>query len=232
MKTLLFLPGLLEDADGFAPLIARMKGAHAESVVADLTRHDTVAELATSALEQAPDGPLWIAGHSMGGYVALEMARQAPERIAGLALMNTHARPDSPESTENRRRLVKLAETDFPAVNAALLPKLMTPAHLKDPVLSGVVGAMALAVGKDAFARQQAAIIGRIDSRPHLKDIRCPTLVIAARDDALMPLEWLEELASGIPGARLEVVEDSGHLAPLEQPAKVAALLCRWIGAA
>src|SRR5690606_9360462 len=134
MKNLLFLPGLLEDADGFAPLIARMKGAHAESVVADLTRHGTMAELAASALEQAPDGPLWIAGHSMGGYVALEMVRQAPERVAGLALMNTHARPDSPESTENRRRLMKLAETDFPAVNAALLPKLMTPAHLKDPV--------------------------------------------------------------------------------------------------
>ncbi|MEO7742426.1 MAG: alpha/beta fold hydrolase [Usitatibacter sp.] len=98
------------------------------------------------------------------------------------------------------------------------------------PELTGTIGGMALAVGKEGFARQQQANIGRVDSRPFLKDIACPTLVIAARQDAIMPLEWLRELAEGIPGARLEIIEECGHMAPLEKPAAVAALLRHWLG--
>ena len=167
----------------------------------------------------------------MGGYVALEAIRQAPGRIERLALLNTHARPDSEEATANRRRLMALAEKDFPGVIAALMPKLMTEEHLRDADLTGQITEMALGVGKEAFLRQQRAIIGRIDSRPHLAAIRCPTLVVAARSDALMPVELLAELASGIPGATLEIVEDSGHVSTLEQPDRVADLLVRWIGA-
>jgi len=225
---LLFLPGLLEDADGFTPLIEGLR-AHAACTVADLTRSDAMADLARDALDQAPDGRFALAGHSMGGYVALELMRQAPERVERLALLNTHARPDSAESTENRRRLMALAERDFPAVIAALMPKLMTPGHLQDAALTGVVGGMALAIGKDAFERQQEAIIGRVDSRPHLKDIGCPTAVIAGRDDQLMPVELLKELADGIPGARLTLIEDCGHMAALEQPARVLQALIEWL---
>lgn len=227
MKNLLILPGLLEDADAFEALVDGLRG-EVDCAVADMTRARTIADLARSALEQAPAGPLLVAGHSMGGYVALELARQAPERLAGLALLNTHARPDTAESTENRRRLMALADTDFQAAVNALVPKLMTPAHLEDPVLAGIVGAMALAVGKEAFKRQQEAIIGRIDSRPHLAAIRCPTLVVAGREDAIMPVALLEELARGIPGARLEVVEDCGHMASIEQPGRVLELVRAW----
>lgn len=225
---LLFLPGLLEDADGFTPLVEGLR-AQAACTVADLTRSNTIAGLAEDALDQAPDGRFALAGHSMGGYVALEVMRQAPGRVERLALMNTHARPDSAESTENRRRLMALAERDFPAVIAALMPKLMTAKHLQDAALTGVVGGMALAVGKEAFKRQQEAIIGRIDSRPHLKDIGCPAAVIAGRDDQLMPVEILKELADGIPGARLTVIEDCGHMAALEQPARVLQALIEWL---
>jgi len=226
----LILPGLLEDADAFDPLITGTADV-ATWVVADMTRADTIAGLAQEALKQAPAGPFLLAGHSMGGYVALEILRQAPERITRLALLNTHARPDSAEATENRRRLMALADRDFEAVVNALLPKLMTPKHLEDPVLTGILGAMAHGVGKEAFKRQQSAIIGRIDSRPSLAAIRCPTLVIAARHDALMPVELLEELARGITGARLEIVEDSGHMASIEQPEKVLELMRGWIAA-
>ena len=226
---LLLLPGLLEDADAFEAVIAGVADV-ATTVVADLTRADNRAALARSALEQAPEGPLLVAGHSMGGYVALELMRQAPDRVAKLCLLNTHARPDAPEATENRRRLMALADKDFEGVVTALLPKLMTADHLKDPILTGTIGAMALATGKEGFKRQETAIIGRIDSRPHLGDIRCPTLVVAARDDQLMPVALLEELARGIPGARLAVVEDCGHMAPLEQPEEVLALVRDWIG--
>jgi pimeloyl-ACP methyl ester carboxylesterase len=225
---LLFLPGLLEDADAFKPLIEGL-GPRVTSSIADLTRSDTIAGLARDALSQAPPGRFALAGHSMGGYVALEVMRQAPGRVERLALLNTHARPDSPEATENRRRLLALAERDFPAVIAALLPKLMTPSHLQDPTLVGIVDSMALAVGKEAFRRQQEAIIHRIDSRPHLKAIACPTAVIAARNDQLMPVELLKELADGIPAARLTVIEDSGHMAPIEQPARVLEAILPWL---
>ena len=228
LPAVLFLPGLLEDADAFQPLVIGLADV-ATIVVADLTRSNTIPGLAKDALDQAPAEKFLLAGHSMGGYVALEVMRQAPGRVTALALLNTNARPDSPESTENRRRLMALAERDFEAVSTTLLPKLMTREHLEDPVLTGMIGSMALAVGKEAFRRQEEAIIGRIDSRPHLKDIRCRTVVIAARHDQLMPVEILKELADGIPGARLEIVEDSGHMASIEQPERVAALMRAWV---
>ena len=170
-----------------------------------------------------------LAGHSMGGYVALEILRRAPRRVERLALLNTHARPDSTESIANRRRLMALAETDFSAVMRELAPKLVAPQHAKEVGLIGKMSGMALATGKEAFLRQERAIIGRIDNRPHLGAIRCPTLVIAGREDGIMPVEWLEELARAIPGARLEVIEDCGHMASLEQPGEVTALLADWL---
>lgn len=227
-NNLLFLPGLLEDADCFAAQIEAL-GAGATSVVADLTSADTMEALAREALKQAPAGPLAIVGHSMGGYVALEIMRRAPERVARLALLNSHARADTAEASENRRRLMALADKDFPGVIATLLPKLMTEEHLRDSLLAGTVSEMALAVGKEAFIRQERAIIGRADSRPHLGKIACKTLVVAAREDALMPLSLLEELASGIRGAELTIIEASGHLASLEQPEAVTAALKHWL---
>lgn len=228
MKELFILPGLLEDADGFKQVIEALAGT-ARPAVADLTRAETIAEMARDALHQAPAGRFNLAGHSMGGYVALEIMRQDPKRVERLALLNTNARADSAESIENRRRLMALADTDFEAVLAAMMPKLMTGEHLADPLLTGTIGAMKAAIGPGAFKRQQAAIIARVDSRPRLGDIRCPTLVIAGREDALMPVEWLEELAAGIPGAHLEIIEHCGHMAALEEPEQVAALMKKWL---
>jgi pimeloyl-ACP methyl ester carboxylesterase len=165
----------------------------------------------------------------MGGYVALEIMRQAPQRVDRLALLNTHARPDTPEATENRRRLMELAQQDFPAVIRTLIPKLLLEEHAQDPEITGTITEMALATGKEAFIKQEQAIIGRIDSRPHLGKIRCRTLVLAARHDALMPLELLEELARGIPSSTLAIVERSGHMTPIEQPEEVTELLTAWL---
>ena len=224
---LLFLPGLLEDADGFKPVIDGLS-SRVTCSVADLTRSDTIAGMARDALAQAPER-FSLAGHSMGGYVALEVMRQAPERVERLALMQTNARPDTAESTGNRRRLLALAERDFPAVIAALMQRLLTPEHLGEAGMTGTIESMALAVGKEAFRRQQEAIIARIDSRPHLEGIRCPTLVLAGRQDQIMPVEVLKELADGIPGARLTVIEDCGHMAAIEQPARVLAAFVEWL---
>jgi pimeloyl-ACP methyl ester carboxylesterase len=225
---LLYLPGLLENGRGFQHQVEGLRAMSA-CTVADLTGEDTMPGLAAAALAQAPEGRFALASHSLGGYVALEILRQAPGRVSALALLNTQARPDSPESTENRRRLMKLAETDLRAVVDALLPKLVHPQNRDDPAIVDTIVGMALDVGKDAFMRQQRAIIGRIDSRPHLSAIGVPTLVVAGLQDAIMPVELLEELAKGIPRAELVVLEDCGHCATLEQPHETTAHLKTWL---
>ncbi len=185
--------------------------------------------MASAALAEAAGEKICIAGHSMGGYVALEMLRQAPQRIEKLAMICTNARPDPPESTENRKRLMALAGKDFPAVIGTLMPKLLLDAHARDATMTGTIERMAIAIGVDAFVRQERAIIGRIDSRPHLAAVRCPTLVVAARHDAIMPLPWLEEMATGIAGAKLAIIEDSGHVPSVERPEALTNLLSEWI---
>jgi len=232
MKTpLLLLPGLLADERLFRHQIQNLSDV-ATCTVADLTGADTIAKLASSAIASMPHGPFALAGLSMGGYVALEVMRQAGDRVAALALLNTNARPDLPESSENRRRLMTLADRDFAAVIETLMPKLLHPDHLKSKVLTQLVARMANAIGVEAFKRQQLAIIGREDSRPDLVAIRCPTLVVASQEDAIMPLDVSEEMAREIPGARLEVIDRCGHLSSLEQPAAVTALLRAWMPSA
>src|SRR5689334_18154047 len=159
---LLFLPGLLEDADTFTQVIEGLR-ERAECLVADLTRSDTIAGMARDALERVPSGRFSLAGHSMGGYVALEIVRQVPDRVERLALINTNARADTAEATANRRRLMDLAQRDFPAVNEVQLPLKLHPSQLQNSEVTGTIGTMALAVGKDAYLRQQEAIIHRPD---------------------------------------------------------------------
>ncbi len=223
-----FLPGLLEDAEVFAAQTGRLS-ATTPCHVANLTHDDTIAGMAARALREAAPGKICIAGHSMGGYVALEMLRQAPGRIERAAFLCTNARPDPPESTENRKRLMAVAEKDFPAIARTLMPKLLLEEHASDEAMTSTIVRMADRIGLEAFMRQQRAIIARIDSRPHLAAIACPTLVVAARHDAIMPVAWLEEMASGVPGASLAILEDSGHVPLIEQPSKVTDLLLRWL---
>jgi pimeloyl-ACP methyl ester carboxylesterase len=216
------------DSEAFEHQIAQLRQS-TTCAIADLTASGSMAGLARDALEQAPGKTFALAGHSMGGYVALEILRQAPERVERLALIDTHARPDSPEAAENRRRLMALAAKDFPAVIQTLMQRVVGKEALADATITGTIGEMALAVGKEAFVRQQQAILDRIDSRPYLKAIKCPTLVVTGRDDAIMPLEWLEELARGIPKATLAVIEHSGHTPSLERPEELTKLLVSWL---
>lgn len=225
---LFILPGLLEDADGFSGVIAAL-GDAAACTVADLTRADSIAQMAVHALEQAPDGGISLAAHSMGGYVALEIMRQAPERVIGLALLDTSARPDSAQSAEGRQRLMQLAETQYPVVISEMLHKLVHPAQLADPGLMALITSMALALGKDTFLRQQRAILGRIDSLPSLAAIRCPTLVLCGREDVITPLPMHQEMHAAIAGSRCVIVDECGHLSTLSQPERVNKLLRAWL---
>lgn len=226
---ILFLPGLLCDADLWSAQMAAFSASH-PVMIAQISGADSVAGLAADVLAAAPPR-FALAALSMGGYVAFEMMRQAPERVAGLVLVDTSARPDTEEQARRRRGLLALARTGrFRGVTPRLLPMLLHPGRLDDTALTGRIMAMAERVGRDGFIRQQTAILGRPDSRPTLSSIRCPALVVCGRQDQVTPPPLAEEMAAAIPGCNLALVEDCGHLSPIERPDAVTAALAGWLG--
>jgi pimeloyl-ACP methyl ester carboxylesterase len=227
---LILLPGLLCDARLWRHQVAHVADS-ASIEVADLVGPDRIEAMAERVLAMGP-GPFALAGLSMGGYVAFEILRRAPERVLRLALLDTSARPDAPEQSARRRGLIELAQKGrFLGVTPRLLPQLLHPDHARDHAIANTVVQMARAVGREGFVAQQRAIMGRPDSRPDLGRIRCPTLVLGGAQDAVTPPEVLQEIAGGIAGARLILLDRCGHLSPLEQPDAVTAALRDWLTA-
>ena len=225
---LVLVPGLLCDARLWQPQAAALADV-AAITVADVTRDDSIAGMAERVLAAAP-ARFALAGLSMGGYVVQEMTRRAPERVAKLALLDTNARADTEEQKKRRLDLIQLAERGtFKGVTPRLLPMLIHPDRMADKELVDSVMAMAESVGKDAFLRQQRAIMGRTDGREALREIGCPTLVLCGREDALAPPKVHEEMAERIPDATLVVINHCGHISTMERPEQVAAQMRVWL---
>ncbi|TAN77866.1 MAG: alpha/beta fold hydrolase [Magnetospirillum sp.] len=226
--TLILLPGLLNDGRLWAHQ-ARALSARLEVLVADLTQDESLAGMAERVLAVAPPR-FALAGLSMGGYVCMEIMRRSPERVERLALLDTTARPDTGEQSIRRADAIAIARAGgFDKIMPTMLPNLLCPGSLADAAVAGLAKDMARTVGKEAFIRQQTAIMGRPDSRPFLAAIRCPTLVLCGAEDALTPLDRHQEMADLIEGARLVTVDGAGHLSPIEQPAAVSGALAAWL---
>jgi pimeloyl-ACP methyl ester carboxylesterase len=224
-----FVPGLLCD-DRLWRYQAEHLADLADAIIADVTKGASMPEMARAVLDAAPER-FALAGLSMGGYVALQIMRYAPERVARLALLDTSARADTPEQTATRRELVELSrEGRFDEVPHELLPNIVHRDSLDDERVTSAIFAMAEAVGPEAFVRQEEAIIGRPDSRKDLPGIACPTLVLCGREDALTPMHLHEEMAALIPASQLCLIERCGHLSALERPERVTAALREWLG--
>lgn len=224
----LLVPGLLCDADLWRHQHEYLAEI-AEITIGDITQHDSMGAIAEALLNGAPER-FALAGLSMGGYVAFEVMRRAPARVTKLALLDTSARPDTEEKTQNRMELIELTlKKRFKEVMPRLLPQLIHPAQRRNRQLTNAIVAMADRVGQDAFLRQETAIMNRPDSRKDLRHISCPTLILCGRQDTLTPLELHEEMASSIPNARLTIIEDCGHLSAMEQPQAVTAMLRDWL---
>ncbi|MBI3526611.1 MAG: alpha/beta fold hydrolase [Betaproteobacteria bacterium] len=229
-QPLVLLPGLLCDAALWEPQLSDLADI-ADFFVADLTEHETMKDMAASVLRDSPWKEFALAGLSMGGYVAQEIVRQAPQRVKKLALLDTRSRPEQPEETERRRQFMKLAQTErgFTPVTNRMLPLMLHPSRVKDAPLVRVIREMAERTGVEGYIRQQKAIIARPDFRPNLPKIQCPTLVLCGRQDQLTPLENSEGMATAIPGAELVIVEECGHLSTLERPQRVNTALREWL---
>lgn len=226
---LILLPGLLCDRALWQAQLAALADI-ADMAVGDLTQAESVGGMASAVLRAAPPR-FALAGLSMGGYVSFEIMRQAPERVTRLALLDTSARPDTPDRIQSRKDLIALAQQgNFKGVTPKLLPSWVHPERMKDAAFVDTVATMTQRVGRDAFIRQQTAIMTRPDSRPGLSRIHYPTLVLCGREDAATPVELHREIAADISDARLVIVPDCGHLSTMERPDAVNAELRRWLG--
>ncbi len=197
--------------------------------VADHTRDDTMSAIASRVLATAPPR-FALAGLSMGGYIALEIVRQAPQRVVRLALLDTASRAETAEQTERRRPFIELAQTGrFAEVAEGQFPVLVHRDRHGDEALKSLVRIMAEETGPQAFLRQLQAIIGRQDARAGLPAIACPTLVLVGEGDELTPPALSREIAGAISGSRLVVVPACGHLSTMERPEAVNRALVEWM---
>lgn len=190
---------------------------------------DSIADMAARLLAEAPPA-FDLVAHAMGGFIAFEVLRKAPERVASLALLSTFASADTPAQTERRQGYIRLVEAGrFPDIVEERIPMLVHPAQRENEALLGIVRNMALDTGQERFLAQQRAIMGRIDSRPALGAITCPTMILWGRQDGITTHEHQQEMVATIANARLEIVENCGHLMTIEQPATLSHILGDWL---
>lgn len=227
MSQLLFIPGLLCTKAIFQSQFAAFSDT-ATCLVGDTLGMESITEMAEKALADI-SGEFAVLGFSMGGYVALEIARLAPERITGLALVSTSARPDTHEKKQARQALVDLSKIGkFKGVTPRLLPRFFSEASLQDEAKTSLVLGMGQEVGQDNFMRQQTAIMGRRDQRPHLGAITQPSVVICGTKDVLTPPEDSQEAHSLLPNSNLHLLDDIAHMSTLEAPDEVNQALLSW----
>lgn len=224
---LVLLPGLwcdrtiwshqLDSLTDFAPLVA------------DYGDADTLGEMAARTLAAAPSR-FAVAGHSMGARVALEVLRQAPDRVERLALLDTGIHPVRPGEAELRHAQRDLGlELGIEAlIDAWLLPMLL-PEHREIPAIVDPLRAMCRRGGMAMFEAQIGAMLSRADPRDLLSAVAVPTLIGVGREDQWSPVEQHREMAAAIPGSTLTIFESSGHMAPFEAPEAVTAALRRWL---
>lgn len=226
---LLLLPGQLCDERLWRDPAAALADV-AAPIFGDLTQDDRIEDMAARALAEAP-ASFALAGLSMGGYVALEIMRQAPERVLRLALFDTTARPENPaRATLRRADMSTVGLGRFAGITPRLLPQFIHASRLQDPLAHEVME-MTARVGAAAYLRQQTAILKRPDARPILPTIAVPTLIGVGEADAVTPPHLAEEMAAGIPGAKLQVFARCGHLPPMEDPTATVQAMRAWLAA-
>lgn len=229
---LLFLPGLVCDADVWKHQSHALAGVTTVSV-ADYGLSDSLERMAQVAIERAPER-LALAGHSMGARVSFEILRRVPERVVGLAILDSAYKARAAGEAGEREKaqrfaLLKIAQTQgMRAMALEWLPGILHPARLADqPFVDSVVG-MICRKTSEIFAAQIKALLERPDGAPVLKSVRCPTLVLCGREDTWSPLAGHQEMAAFVPGSKLVVIENSGHMSPMERPEAVTAAMTAW----
>ena len=223
---LIMIPALLANKKMYQHQIDTLNDI-ADVSVPEIHKHNNITDMAADIIAKAP-AQFALAGVSMGGYVALEVMRQAPDRVTRLALINTKATKDSDEVVAKRQEAIdNMREETFIENVKEMAKKFYLPENDKDGCLSNLMAEMAKEVGMQGFINEMVAIINRIDSTPFLKDIKTKTAVICGRNDLI--IDDMKVMATQIPLAKFVVVEACAHLSPIEQPIAISALIRYWL---
>lgn len=224
--TILLVPGYMLDETLWDDVRERL-APFGPLAHADLRHDSTIEDLARRALAEAPPSFILI-GFSMGGYVAREMLRQAPERVRALVLIATSARPDSDTVRQRKRTVARAAPSvSFAGLSRTAIASSLHPREASNEALIERVRMMGVRLGGEAFRNQ--SMVERPGDLHLLDAIRCPTLVIAAGHDGLRSLEEVQEMHAGIAGAQFALIEDSGHMIPLEAPQQLCDVIVHWL---
>jgi pimeloyl-ACP methyl ester carboxylesterase len=230
MHTLILLPGLACDEGLWHEILPALRlAAPRVQVSTSHTRHSSLGAMAAALLAETP-GPLRLAGCSMGGMLALEVWRQAPQRVQGLALLGTSARADTPELLQLRRQAIE--QFAVGRMEEVLRANVLFAFHPLGAARPGLVEdylAMIRRAGAQQLITQNRAVMARADRRAELPQISCPVLVACGEADQITPPEHAREMAAAMAHARLEIVPGAGHMLTMEQPARVGALLQGWL---
>jgi pimeloyl-ACP methyl ester carboxylesterase len=228
MAKLVFVPGLLCTDALFQPQIDALSASHSIHI-AQTTDCETIDQMVEYMLDSV-SGEIIVIGLSMGGYVAQEAARIAPDRISAIALLSTSAQPDDEARKRQRHELIKLSEIGrFKGVTPRLLPRFLSAEALEDEAMCQTVMDMAAEIGQKHFTSQQYAIMARRDQRPYLPSFHKPSLVLCGMADKLTPPQLSEEMAGLLPRAELVLLDKIGHLSSLEAPEEVTQAIIRLI---
>ncbi len=227
-EPLVFLPGMMCDARLFGPQIAEMSSDYAV-MAAPLTGGERIEEIASGLLDLLPKR-FALAGLSMGGIVAMELLRRAPDRVTRIALMDTNPLAETPIVAANREpQIVKVrAGRLLEVMRDEMKPNYLAPGPQRADVLDLVMD-MAEAMGPEVFIRQSRALQRRRDQQAVLRKCRVPTLVLCGAHDQLCPVKRHTFMAELIPYAELVILEHSGHLPTLEQPSATTDALRKWM---
>lgn len=232
VKHVLLLPGLACDKEVWKHQ-ARRLAEIATVQIADYGPSDSLKKMADAALRRAP-ACFALAGHSMGGRVAFEIVRRVPDRVSGLALLDTAYRPfasgdHGERERAERMRLVALARSQgMRAMARDWVRNMVHPSRLSDTHLINSIVEMFARKTPEIFAGQIKALLERPDARPVLSAIGCPTLVLCGREDSWSTLATHKDIAARIPQSKLVVIENCGHMAPMERPERVTVALASW----
>lgn len=227
MTALVLIPGLVSDRIVWEPLAEAAAGRFPVHH-GDVSTQSSITQMATDLLA-AVEGPVIAVGHSMGGRVAMEMARIAPERVKGLVLANTGHHPKREGEEIKRQAMIDLAHESMDRLIAEWLPPMLDPARVSDAALMAELKAMVLRAGPDVHERQIRALVGRPNASAYLRDITCPVLLVTARQDSWSPIAQHEEIGAAVKESELVVIEDAGHFAPAERPAETTAAIIDWL---
>lgn len=227
MTTLVLIPGLVSDAIVWAP-VAEAVAPSMPVRVADLSKGTSITGMAAQLLDETA-GDVIATGHSMGGRIAMEMARLEPGRVRGLILANTGHHPKREGEEVKRQQMIDLGYRSMEDLADSWLPPMLDQARVGDTALVAELKAMVLRAGADVHERHIRALLGRPDATAYLADIACPILLVAARQDGWSPIAQHQQIADAAPDTELVIIENAGHFAPVERPAEVAAAITDWL---